>query len=150
MLAQGTFDILHPGHLHYLREAAAMGDQLHVVVATPECVTHKPKPILPLGQRRALVAALEVVDHAHSGHPSDISVPVRLIDPDVLVLGHDQHHDEAALADALESWDVDCEIRRASPREPDGDELLSSSAIRARIRERTAAGRVEPETLESS
>ena len=28
VVAQGTFDVLHPGHLHYLADAAAMGDAL--------------------------------------------------------------------------------------------------------------------------
>nr|EGQ39935.1 MAG: cytidylyltransferase [Candidatus Nanosalinarum sp. J07AB56] len=33
VMAQGTFDILHPGHVHYLEEAAEHGDTLVVVVA---------------------------------------------------------------------------------------------------------------------
>jgi len=47
VVAQGTFDILHPGHLHYLREAAAMGDELHVIIARSTNVTHKAPPIVP-------------------------------------------------------------------------------------------------------
>ncbi|MCU4972197.1 adenylyltransferase/cytidyltransferase family protein [Halobacteria archaeon AArc-m2/3/4] len=138
VLAQGTFDLLHPGHVHYLEEAAAMGEQLHVIVATSESVTHKPKPILPDEQRRTMVAALEPVDHAHRGHPSDFSIPIRRIDPDVLVLGHDQHHDEDDVRAALESWGIECEVRRASaltPWDGPGDEILSSSAIKSRILE---------------
>ncbi|MFB6270389.1 MAG: adenylyltransferase/cytidyltransferase family protein, partial [Halobacterium sp.] len=30
VVAQGTFDIIHPGHIHYLEDAASMGDELHV------------------------------------------------------------------------------------------------------------------------
>ena len=33
VVAQGTFDLLHPGHVHYLREAAAMGDHLRTELA---------------------------------------------------------------------------------------------------------------------
>ncbi|WP_247003918.1 adenylyltransferase/cytidyltransferase family protein [Halosolutus gelatinilyticus] len=137
----GTFDLLHPGHVHYLEEAASMGDELHVVVANSETIDHKPAPIVPDEQRRDLVAALDVVDRARVGHPEDYSIPIRAIDPDVLVLGHDQHHDEREVAAMLDSWEIDCRVERASAREPrdDDPELLSSSAITDRILERRAA-----------
>ncbi|WP_256299395.1 adenylyltransferase/cytidyltransferase family protein [Haloarchaeobius salinus] len=136
VIAQGTFDILHPGHLHYFSEAASLGDELHVIIARRENVTHKQKPILPDRQRRDMVAALEMVDEAHLGHTEDIFVPIERIDPDCIVLGHDQHHDEAAIADALASRGIDCEVRRASAREPKYDgELLSTGRIVDRILE---------------
>lgn len=47
VVAQGTFDILHPGHLHYFREGEAMGDELHVIIARRNNVTHKDPPVLP-------------------------------------------------------------------------------------------------------
>src|SRR6056297_2381984 len=94
VIAQGTFDILHPGHVHYLADAASYGDELHVIIARRENVTHKAKPVLADRQRRDMVAALDVVDEAHLGHREDIFVPIERIDPDYVVLGHDQHHDE--------------------------------------------------------
>ncbi|MFB6197581.1 MAG: adenylyltransferase/cytidyltransferase family protein, partial [Halobacteriaceae archaeon] len=114
ILAQGTFDILHPGHLHYLREAAEMGDELHVIIARRDNVTHKDPPILPDHQRRDIVDALEMVDHAHLGHEEDIFIPVESIDPDVIVLGHDQHHDESDIKSALVDRGIECDVRRAS------------------------------------
>ena len=135
VLAQGTFDVVHPGHVHYFREAAAMGDELHVVVAREPNVDHKAPPVLPERQRRDVVAALEPVDHALLGDPEDIFVPVADVDPDVLVLGHDQHHDDEAIRAALAERDIDCEVRRASARQPRYEgELLSSGAIVERIR----------------
>jgi FAD synthetase len=134
VVAQGTFDILHPGHLHYLSEAAAMGSELHVIIARRENVTHKDQPLLSNRQRREMVAALEVVDHARVGHPEDIFVPILDIDPDVIALGYDQHHDEADLAASLAERDVECEVRRAPPREPrHEDELLSTGDIVERV-----------------
>jgi len=134
VLAQGTFDILHPGHVHYLREAAAMGEQLHVIVARTPNVTHKEPPVVDARQRRDVVAALGVVDDARLGDREDIFVPVADVDPDLLVLGHDQHHDDDAIAAALEERGIDCEVRRASARAPRYDgELLSSGAIVDRI-----------------
>ncbi|WP_251343884.1 adenylyltransferase/cytidyltransferase family protein [Haloplanus halophilus] len=136
VVAQGTFDILHPGHVHYLSDAAAMGDRLHVIVARGRNVTHKPKPILSDGQRRRMVDALDVVDEAHLGHPEDIFVPIERIDPDVIVLGYDQHHDEERLRAALGSRGIDCRIERASARDAPDDELCSTGRIVDRIVDR--------------
>ncbi|WP_435360373.1 adenylyltransferase/cytidyltransferase family protein [Haloarchaeobius sp. DFWS5] len=142
VIAQGTFDILHPGHVHYLAEAAAMGDELHVIIARRENVTHKERPILPDRQRRDMVDALEMVTEAHLGHTEDIFVPIERLQPDYIVLGHDQHHDEAAIADALASRGIECEVRRASARDPKYEgELLSTG----RIIERVLAERVDEE-----
>jgi len=137
VIAQGTFDVLHPGHVHYLTAAKAMGDELHVIIARRENVTHKQKPILPDRQRREMVAALDPVDEAHLGHREDIFVPIEEIDPDVIVLGHDQHHDEAAIERELDRRGIDCSVERASPREPRFEgELLSTGRIVERILDR--------------
>ncbi|SEP89742.1 adenylyltransferase/cytidyltransferase family protein [Natrinema salaciae] len=137
VIAQGTFDILHPGHVHYLEEAAAMGDELYVIVARKSNVDHKKAPICPGTQRRDVVGALAAVDEAILGHEDDIFVPIEEIDPDVIALGHDQHHDDDAIAAELASRGIDCEVRRASGREPaDDDQLLSTRLIIDRILER--------------
>lgn len=134
VVAQGTFDILHPGHVHYLRDAAEMDEELHVIVARSTNVTHKEPPVVPDGQRREMVAALEPVDEAHLGHPEDIFVPIERIEPDVIALGYDQHHDEDRLAAALAERGIDCEIRRASGLDrDDADRLLSTGDIIDRI-----------------
>ncbi|MFB6161013.1 MAG: adenylyltransferase/cytidyltransferase family protein [Haloferacaceae archaeon] len=141
VVAQGTFDLIHPGHVHYLEEAASMGDELHVVVARRRNVTHKPEPVLPDRQRRDVVAALGVVDAAHLGHPADFLVPIESIDPDVIVLGHDQHHDADAVREALDRRGIDCEVTRASAREPRyAGELLSTGEILDRVVERRGDG----------
>ncbi|WP_226482207.1 adenylyltransferase/cytidyltransferase family protein [Natrinema amylolyticum] len=133
VVAQGTFDLLHPGHVHYLEEAAALGEELHVIVARAASIAHKPAPVLPDEQRRDAVAALEAVDRARLGHPEDFSIPICEIDPDVLILGHDQHHDESEVEGMLAAWGIDCRVERASGLEPTGDELYSSSDIVARV-----------------
>jgi FAD synthetase len=131
-VALGTFDLLHPGHVHYLREAAEWGEELHVVVADGDRVSHK-DPVLPDDQRVRMVAALDPVTAAHPGDSDDISVPIRRIDPDVLVLGGDQHHDEEKVAAMLADWGIECAVRRASLAEAEGERLYSSSAIVERI-----------------
>jgi len=133
VLAQGTFDILHPGHVHYLRDAAAMGDRLSVIIARRENVTHKQPPILPNRQRRDMIEALGVVDDAVVGHPEDIFVPIEELDPDIIVLGYDQHHDDDAIEAELDRRGIDCVVRRASPLDSDDGELLSTGRIIDRI-----------------
>ena len=133
-IAQGTFDLLHPGHVHYLREAASFGDELHVIVARSNNVTHKQPPIVPDRQRRDVVGAIDAVDEAHLGHESDIFVPIERLDPEVIVLGYDQHHDEADVAASLAERGIDCRVERAGPREQShDDELLSTGRIIDRI-----------------
>ena len=134
VVAQGTFDILHPGHVHYLREAKAMGEELHVILARAPNVTHKPDPVIPGPQRVEMVEALDPVDDARLGHPEDIFVPIEEIQPDIIALGHDQHHDDEAIESQLAERGIDCEVRRASPREPsDGVEILSTNRIIEKI-----------------
>jgi FAD synthetase len=135
-VAQGTFDLLHPGHVHYLREAATFADELHVIVARRANVTHKEPPILPDHQRREVVGAIDTVDEAHLGHESDIFVPIERIEPQVIVLGYDQHHEEESVAAALEERGIDCRVERAGPRETAGEgELLSTGDIIQRVLE---------------
>jgi FAD synthetase len=142
VIAQGTFDLLHPGHVHYLTDAATYGDELHAIVARRANVTHKPEPILCARQRRDMVAALAAVDEAHLGDPEDVFVPIERLDPDVIVLGYDQHHDEAGIAEALAARGIDCRVERASGREPQHeDELLSSGDIVDRVLERRGTSR---------
>ena len=137
VVAQGTFDLLHLGHLQYLSDAKSMGDRLHVIIARGENVTHKAKPVVPDRQRRAMVEALDPVDEARLGHTDDFFVPIRDIDPDVIVLGHDQHHDEKRLAERLDAEGIDCDVARAPPRDPDDDEeILSTGRIIDRICDR--------------
>ena len=135
VVAQGTFDILHPGHVHYLREAKAMGEKLHVIVAREGNVTHKPDPVVPEHQRVEMIEALKPVDHARLGHPEDIFVPIEEIEPDVIALGHDQHHDPEAIESKLAERGIDCDVRRVSGRKERDAELLSTGRIIDKILE---------------
>jgi FAD synthetase len=98
VLATGTFEILHPGHLLYLEEAKKLGDELFVIVARDVNVSkRKRKPIIPEEQRVRMVGALNVVDKAILGSEKDIYEPLYNIKPDIIALGYDQDFDEKKL-----------------------------------------------------
>ncbi len=93
ILATGTFDLLHPGHIYFLTQARALGDELFVIVARDSNVTHKPKPIVPEEQRLEMVNALGMVDKALLGSEKDMFEPLKKIMPDIITLGYDQRFD---------------------------------------------------------
>jgi len=112
VIATGTFDILHPGHVYYLEESRRLGDELHVIVARDVNVKHKPAPVLPEDQRLCMVQALKPVDYARLGDLEDMLRPIEEIAPDVITLGFNQHFSEEALSSALERRGIDAEVRR--------------------------------------
>ncbi len=136
VVAQGTFDIVHPGHIHYLEASAALGDHLEVIVSRRSNIDHKEPPILPASQRCAVISAFRMVDNARIGHPSDIFNPIEALDPDIITLGYDQHHDPSAIKAELADRGLDCSVERVGPYEGAGSELLSSGDIIERIVQR--------------
>jgi FAD synthetase len=134
VVATGTFDILHPGHVYYLEESAKIGDELHVIVARDINVRHKPKPIVPESQRLKMVQALKPVDHARLGDRNDMFRPIEEIRPAVITIGFNQHFDENRLYDALRLRGIECGIVRIGPFK--GEEICSSRLIVQRILER--------------
>lgn len=98
VMASGVFDIIHTGHISYLEQAKSHGDELVVVVACDNTVRQrKHEPITPEEMRVRIVNSLKPVDRAVLGKDGNIFETVREIDPDVIVLGFDQHFDEAKL-----------------------------------------------------
>ena len=93
-MAQGTFDVLHPGHVKYLEESAKKGDELVVVIARDSRVKERKNLAFNEEERRKLVEGLEAVDEAILGSEDDIYSTVKKVSPDVITLGHDQHHSE--------------------------------------------------------
>lgn len=126
IVATGTFDILHPGHLYYLEESRKLGDELFVIVARDANVRHKPRPIIPEEQRLRMVQALKPVDHALLGDLQDMFRPITEIQPDIITLGFNQHFDEGYLRQRLRDRGLDADVVRI-PGYP--GPLASSSTI---------------------
>lgn len=131
VVATGTFDILHPGHLYYLEESKKLGDELWVIVARDSNVKHKPRPIIPEEHRLAMVAALKPVDHAVLGDKTDMFRPIEEIRPDIITIGFNQLFNEEKLGEQLQARNLTPQIIRIS-RYADGD-LCSSRLVVQRI-----------------
>lgn len=131
VLATGTFDLLHPGHLLYLKRSRGLGDELVVIVARDCNIRHKPKPIIPEAQRLLMVESLKMVDMAILGSDFDIYEPIRALKPDIITLGYDQFMDVAQLERALSERGIDAEVVRIVDR--DRGELSSSRRIVKKI-----------------
>ena len=95
VFTNGSFDLLHTGHLTYLTFARAQGDCLVVGVNSDASVKRYKdtrRPILPQDERAALLAALKPVDYVvifDEDEPRELVASLR---PDVLVKGEDWAH----------------------------------------------------------
>ncbi|MBI2505420.1 MAG: FAD synthase [Candidatus Latescibacteria bacterium] len=93
VLSCGTFDHLHPGHLSFLRQAAALGTELVVVVARDENVRRIKgrRPDHGEDERRTRVEALGIASQVRLGYPGmDFLKIVAEIQPQIIALGYDQ------------------------------------------------------------
>ena len=127
VLAGGVFDIIHPGHIHTLNAAKALGDVLVVVIATDKTakkMKNRP-PLHNQESRRELVRCLSMVDIAIIGHEENIFETVNEIKPNIIVLGYDQIHQEKFIDDGCKRINLDVEIVRLQSPVPE----LSSSKI---------------------
>jgi|TARA_B100000508_G_scaffold76907_1_gene59828 cytidyltransferase-like protein len=127
VLAGGVFDIIHPGHIHTLNAAKALGDVLVVAIATDKTAQKMKKrpPLHNQELRRELVSCLSMVDIAMIGHEEDIFETVKEVKPNIIVLGYDQVHQDKFIADGCKRINLDAEIVRLQSPVPE----LSSSDI---------------------
>jgi len=140
VVATGTFDLLHPGHVLYLERSKILGDELVVIVARDLNVRHKPKPVVPEEQRQRMVQSLKAVDRAILGEESDIFRTIEQLKPDIITLGFDQHFDIANLEAELSCRGLHPRIVRIEAHEP--CHLCSSRRIVAKILERFRGRRI--------
>lgn len=121
VLAGGVFDIIHPGHIHTLRAAKALGNVLVVVIATDK-TAQKMKNRIPLHNmelRKDLVRSLSMVDYAIVGYEGDIFKSVENIKPNIIALGYDQVHQEKFIIDGCKKIGISVSIARLQSPIPD-------------------------------
>lgn len=90
MFTNGCFDLLHVGHVRYLREARKQGDLLIVGLNSDNstrCIKGPGRPIMPQEDRAEILAALESVDYVVIFSESTAERLVMALKPDVYVKG---------------------------------------------------------------
>ncbi|MEA1984199.1 MAG: adenylyltransferase/cytidyltransferase family protein [Euryarchaeota archaeon] len=134
VLATGTFDLLHPGHVFFLSQAREMSDELYVLVARDSMIKHKPAPIIPEDQRLEMIRSLAVVDVAALGSERDIFEPLETIRPDIVALGYDQRFDEIKLEGELREHGFNTRVVRV--KQSKSCSLCSTGKIIKKVLER--------------
>lgn len=117
VLVFGTFDILHPGHIHFLKQAKRQGDYLIVSIARGE-IAKKIKGRRPINteqDRKRLLDSLKLVDKVVLGSRTDYLKHIVSLNPDIIVLGHDQMAFTHKLREKLAQKGLKVRIVRAGP-----------------------------------
>jgi len=133
VMATGTFDLLHLGHIYYLKEAKKLGDKLAVVVATDSTVRRlKHEPVNLEEIRLNLIKELKIVDEAYLGHEDDMYEIVEEIKPEIIALGFDQIHDEDKIKSELKKRNLSAKVVRL-PEFKGGSDLEGTRRIISKI-----------------
>lgn len=106
VFTNGVFDLLHAGHVRYLRQARAQGDALIVGVNSDRSVRAikgPGRPIVSEGARAELLASLACVDAAVVFDEDDPHAIIARLQPDVLVKGADWAEDAIIGRDVVEA-----------------------------------------------
>ena len=92
----GTFDILHPGHMQLFKVARSLGDKVIVATDTDEKIKKDKgdqKPVNNLCYRVAMLEAIKYIDVVHTfGDRKELEDLIILYEPDILLLGDDWRH----------------------------------------------------------
>lgn len=107
VFANGCFDILHVGHIRYLRGARAEGDHLIVAINNDTSVRELKgpgRPILAENDRAELVAALEMVDFVHIFAGLTVHPLLQNLRPDVHAKGTDYSEESVPERDTVLSY----------------------------------------------
>jgi len=137
VFTNGVFDLLHPGHVRYLRRARGLGDALIVGINSDRSVRANKgegRPITPQAERAEILAALDCVDGAVV---FDEDTPLEIISalqPDVLVKGADWAEHAIVGRDVVEA-------RGGRVVRIPTEQGHSTTAIVQRIREQTGLQR---------
>jgi rfaE bifunctional protein nucleotidyltransferase chain/domain len=106
VFTNGVFDLLHPGHVRYLREARALGHVLAVGVNSDRSVRAikgPERPLTPEVERAEILLSLAAVDAvAIFDEPTPLDL-ITLIQPDVLVKGADWQEQEIVGREIVEA-----------------------------------------------
>ena len=103
VLVAGTFDLIHPGHLNFFKQAKKLGDKLFIIVARDQTVV-KVKGVWPKYNERTRlrnIKRLGLADRALLGQLNDPFKTAIKLNPDIIALGYDQKTFTEGLAQEL-------------------------------------------------
>lgn len=103
-LANGGFDLLHVGHVRYLRGAKALGGKLLVAVNSDASLRELKgygRPLMPAAERAEILAALEDVDAVVIFDEPDVRTLIREIRPNIHAKGTDYTRDSVPERDEV-------------------------------------------------
>ena len=106
VFTNGCFDILHVGHVRYLRKAKSLGDILIIGMNTDRSVKTikgEKRPIVPERERAEVLSALEFVDYIIFFDEPDPLALITALQPDVLVKGADWSKDRIVGREVVEN-----------------------------------------------
>jgi rfaE bifunctional protein nucleotidyltransferase chain/domain len=106
VFTNGCFDLLHPGHVRYLREARSLGDALVVALNSDRSVQllkGEGRPILNEQERAEVIGALEAVDYVVIFEEETPQELIAAVLPDVLVKGGDWPLDQIVGREEVEA-----------------------------------------------
>ncbi|NIO20452.1 MAG: adenylyltransferase/cytidyltransferase family protein [Candidatus Aenigmarchaeota archaeon] len=113
VLVGGVFNLVHPGHVFFLKKAKELGNYLIVVVANNRTAhLTKKYPIVDQKIRKRNIEKLGIVDKVVVGDRIDFMNVVRKEKPNVIVLGYDQKINEKELNKMLTKEEIDCKVVR--------------------------------------
>jgi rfaE bifunctional protein nucleotidyltransferase chain/domain len=127
-LANGNFDLLHVGHVRYLRGAKALGGRLVVAINSDESVRAlkgEGRPIMPADERAEIVSALADVDAVVIFPELNVRAIIREIRPDIQAKGTDYTADSVPERDAIAEYGGRVEIV-GDPKDHSTSEIIRS------------------------
>jgi rfaE bifunctional protein nucleotidyltransferase chain/domain len=132
VLANGNFDLLHVGHVRYLRGAKELGGKLVVAINSDESVRAlkgEGRPVMPAEERAEIVAAFADVDAVVVFPELDVRALIREIRPDIQAKGTDY------TVDSVPERDVVAECGGRVAIVGDAKDHSTSEIIRSRLRQ---------------
>lgn len=107
VFTNGCFDILHVGHIRYLKKAAALGDKLVLAVNSDSSVRQlkgKNRPFVPEQERLEMLSALEMIDYLVLFSEPDCKALLEVIKPQVYVKGGDYRIEDLPEAETVYNY----------------------------------------------
>jgi len=107
VFANGCFDILHVGHIRYLKEAKELGDMLIVAInsdSSAKKLKGNGRPVTPENERAEIVAAIEYVDYVTIFNEPDVSSLLLTLKPDIHAKGTDYTEDSVPEVDTVRAY----------------------------------------------